>query len=127
MSQFAKEDASVLISVVMWMGGILILVATFLLLDVKVVRTEKLFVHQRQAYWLARGEVRELVQSFNQEVPASSSWTEDFPFGKVRVDMTIQKTWDVKVVAQVEDAFDTLRFSYNPNLHQIVAWKDNGN
>lgn len=121
-----KEDASVLITVVMWMGGILILTATFLLLDIKVVRTENLFVHQRQAYWLARGEAKVQLQSFNQNTPVSSSWVAEYPYGKVQVNVTVGTTWDVKVAAQVAEAFDTLSFSYNPSLHQIVAWKDNG-
>ena len=120
------EDGSILITMLMWLGGILILTATLLLVGIKVVRTETLFVHQRQAYWLARSEAKVIVKSLAVATPDQLEWTISYPFGSVQVQLKQSGDWHGQVVARVAEASDTVTFSYSPTLHKIVEWRDNG-
>lgn len=120
-----SDSASVLITMLMWMGGIAILTTTLLLVGIKVIRTDTLFVQQRQAYWLARGEARALVRSFANGAPDRLSFSQSYSFGRVEVQMVTGQQWDAKIVAHVADAVDTVTFSYSPTSRKIVEWREN--
>ena len=120
------EEGSILITILMWLGGILILTTTFLLVGIKVVRTETLFVHQRQAYWMARSEAKAIVKSLAAGTQDQAGWTKSYPFGSIHVQLNQADDWHGQVIAKVAQASDTITFSYSPTLHKIVEWRDNG-
>lgn len=120
-----EERGSVLLTTLALGLCVSVMALTLESLAAEETRIQSLYDASRRAYWLGRGSALVLLSELKNSIPVPAVQTLQIDKASVQETVSLGPIDSVRVTVNLQNAVDTVVFTYNPVSQVVTTWQDN--